>query len=324
MKKFSNLHNISLPMAVFLAHETYDFEPSEKSISVTSLMKSTRQIILGSRLKEGDATLEDISNLVASRIGTAIHGGIEAAWLNPLKAMQSLGFPKKTREKVKINPENWTEDDLPVWIELRTSKEINGLTVSGCADMILEGAVHDVKSTGIFAYMSGSMNGKYRLQLSIYRWLNQDKVTSDMGYIEYFFKDWDKLDAGYKTGYPPLPIMQQPIPLLSLRDTEQYLIDKINELNTYWDMPEEEIPLCSAEDLWAGKSVWQYFGKLGSTRASKNFDTQAEANTWAASKGKGFVKYKEGKAKACNYCRVRDTCSQYATLKATGGVVINN
>jgi hypothetical protein len=320
MKKYSNIHNISLPMAVFLAHETYDFAPSEKSLSVTTLMKSPRQIILGSRVKPGEEGQEDIYNLIASRIGTAIHGGIEAAWQNPLKAMQSLGYNKKTRERVKINPTEWTADDLPIWIEHRTSKELDGYNISGCADMIINEEIHDVKSTGVFAYMTGNMNEKYRLQLSIYRWLNQDKVTSDMGFIEYFFKDWSKLEAGYKSNYPPLPIMQQPIPLLSLRDTEQYLLNKIFELNTYWDLPEEELPLCSAEDLWSTKSVWQYFGKVGATRASKNFDTREEANTWAASKGKGFVQHKEGKAKYCNYCPVKDTCSQYTSLLAKGGI----
>lgn len=321
MPQYSNIHKISLPLAVWLATSEYDFEPSERSISVTSLMRSARQTILSARLQAGEDNLEDISNLLASRMGTAIHGSVEASWINNYKvALKSLGTPQKVIDRIKINPEVWTEDDLPVWLELRTSKEIDGWNISGCADMIMEGAVHDVKSTGIFAYTTGSMNNKYRLQLSMYRWLNQDKVTEDMGYIQYIFKDWSKLTASFTAGYPQLPVLQQPIPLLSLRDTEQYIQDKLIELNTYWDAPQEELPLCSAEDLWSDKPKWQYFVKIDATKATKNFDTQGEAYSWAASKGKGYVKYKEGNARACNYCSARDSCSQYANLKSLGRI----
>lgn len=319
MQKYSNIHKISPLMSVWLAHDTYGFEPEEKSISVTSLMRSARQTILGSRLVQGTENLTDISTLLASRMGTAIHEAIERAWLdNYRESLYALGYNNKLLNRYKLNPVEWDEGDIPIWLELRTSKQIDGWNISGCADAIMDGAVHDIKSTGIFAYMTGSMNNKYRLQLSIYAWLNQDKVTSPMGYIEYLFKDWSKLDSTFKQGYPQLPVLQQPIPLLSSQEVEHYIRNKLIELNTYWDAPQEEIPLCSPEDLWAGKAKWQYKATITAKKASKNFDTEAEARSWAASKGKGFVQYKPAKAKACTYCNVRDTCSQYHNLKQEG------
>lgn len=322
MQKYSNVHKISLPLAVFLATDSYNFKPDEKSISVTTLMRSVRQTILTSRLEAtGGGNLEDISNLLASRMGTALHEAVEKAWLTNYKvALESLGTPQKVIDKIKINPTEVSEGDLPVWLELRTNKEIDGWNISGCADMIMDGAVHDIKSTGVFAYLTGSMNNKYRLQLSMYRWLNPDKVTEPMGYIQYIFKDWAKLDAGFKAGYPQLPVLQQPIPLLSEAETKAYIRNKLNDLNKYWDSPQEAIPLCSPEDLWASKAQWQYKVKADAKKATKNFDTQQEANTWATSKGKGFVSYKPGKARACGYCAVRDTCNQYLNMKSRGEV----
>lgn len=315
--KYTNVHNISLLMSVWLAHDTYDMVPATKKISVTTLLKSPRQTILKSRLTGSD-TASDVSELINARLGQSIHKGVEDAWAEPHAALRALGYPEKVVEKVIVNPTEWAKDDFPVWIELRTEKPLAGWTVSGESDAILRGAVHDIKSTGIFAYTSGSNNEKYRLQMSLYRWLNQDKVTEDMGYIEYYFKDWDKLESGYKANYPPFPVYQQPIPLLSVSATEQYARKKIGELEVYWDEPETSIPLCSAEDLWQSKPKWQYFGAATNKKASKNFNTEPEALQWRNAKGKGVVKYQAAKAKACLYCEAASICSQRKNLKAQG------
>lgn len=313
--KLTNVHNISLLMSVWLAHDTYSLVPAEKKISVTTLLKSARQVILAGRLKPGTLT-QDISELINARLGQAIHAGSEAAWQEPQEALKQLGYPQKTIDKIIINPKDWTKDNLPVWIEIRTEKPLGGWTISGEADAILMGAVHDIKSTGIFAYTSGSNNNKYRLQLSLYRWLNQEKVTSEMGYIEYYFKDWNKLESTYKGNYPPFPIHQQPIPLLSVLKTEEYARKKIAQIETYWDADEMNIPLCDSEDLWQNKAKWQYWGSETNKKASKNFDTEFEAIQWRNAKGKGIVKYKVAIAKACTYCNAKPICSQYKSLLA--------
>lgn len=313
--KLTNAHNISLLMSVWLAHDTYDMVPATKKISVTTLLKSPRQIILGGRLNPESLT-QDVSELINPRLGQAIHAGVEKAWQHPQKAFKQLGYPQKTIDKLVVNPTQWTDADLPVWIELRNEKTLAGWTISGELDAILNGAVHDVKSTGIFAYTSGSNNNKYRLQMSLYRWLNQEKVTSDMGYIEYYFKDWDKLDSTYKSGYPPFPIFQQPIPLLSVMETETYARNKIRLIEQFWDKSEMDIPLCDSEDLWQNAAKWQYWGSVENKKASKNFNTEPEAMQWRNAKGKGVVKYKAAKAKHCNFCSARPICSQYKSLLA--------
>jgi len=316
--KYTNTHNISLLMAVWLSHDTYNMVPAEKKVSVTTLLKSVRQTILKSRQVGSTALAEDVSTLINARLGQAIHAGVEKAWQHPQKALLALGYPQKTIDKIVINPETWDENDIPIWIEIRSEQPLGKWIISGESDAILMGAVRDIKSTGIFAYTSGSNNNKYRLQMSLYRWLNQDKVTNPMGYIDYYFKDWDKLESGYKSNYPPFPIYEQPIPLLSVNETERYARDKLDKLDKYWDAPEADLPLCDAEDLWQSKPKWQYFGALTNKKASKNFDTEPEALVWRNAKGKGVVKYKAAKAKACDYCTARPICGQYKSLAAQG------
>ena len=48
---YSNLTNLPLPIAAWLAHDTYDRVVA--GISATTLMKPTRQIILSKRLPAG-------------------------------------------------------------------------------------------------------------------------------------------------------------------------------------------------------------------------------------------------------------------------------
>ena len=46
----TNNHGISLPLAVWLLHDDYDYVKDENYISATSLLKSTKQIILSKRI----------------------------------------------------------------------------------------------------------------------------------------------------------------------------------------------------------------------------------------------------------------------------------
>ena len=59
-KKYTNQHNISLLMGIWLAHDSYDMVPAEKKLSVTTLLRSVRQVILGSRAVASDRVVEDV------------------------------------------------------------------------------------------------------------------------------------------------------------------------------------------------------------------------------------------------------------------------
>jgi len=320
---YTNKLNIPLIAAVWLARDEYDHpEEGTKTISATGLLKSVREIILTSRMKPSEVT-QDISNLVASRLGTAIHNAFEAAWLSPDigNLLQALGHPKSVAEKVNVNPLEPTKG-IDVYLEKRTNKEFNGHVISGQFDFVFDGQIYDIKSTGTFSWFKDPKD--YALQLSIYRWLNPELIVDEQGKILFYFKDWNKNYVHSRDGYPAQPIAEKAIKLLSLEQTEDFISDKLDLLEEHAETPEPELPECTPAELWQGKSAFKYYGKIDAKRASKSFDNEQEALNWQLSKGKGFVKEAPAVPTKCNYCNASGKCSQAQRYASQGLITLGD
>ena len=104
---FSNDKNLPLSLAVMLAHDEYP-EHREWVISVTTLLKPIKQIILGMRVAKNNVhSVKDISGRIASSYGTAIHNALEASWTeggcrgpDASRARQELGQQCHRRGKI--------------------------------------------------------------------------------------------------------------------------------------------------------------------------------------------------------------------------------
>ena len=319
----TNNHGISLPLAVWLLHDDYDYVKDENYISATSLLKSTKQIILSKRIpyQEREA---DVVDFIAARFGHAIHDSIEKAWrVSGTSAMKRLGYPDHIADNLVINP---TDDQIeanpniiPVWIEQRAIKEItiNGVVwkIGGKFDMVLDGRIFDTKTTSVYAYLKGSKDDDYSLQGGIYRWLNPEKITSDHIYIQFLFTDWQRAEARRNSNYPQHKALEYPVPLPSDDDVQDYVVGKIKELSRLWNSPEEHLPPCTDKELWRSDPQFKYYSDPAkandpNSRSTKNFDNLAEANAFAAEKGKGVVVTKMGEPKACTYCPAFQACQQ--------------
>ncbi len=313
MTRFTNLHNIDISMAVWLVHDDYDFQPAEKSISATALLKPTRQIILSGRVT-GDQ-LEDLSGRISMRLGHAIHDSIEQAWKKGYKRnLALLGIPEKIIERFKINPkpEEVMPGDIPVYIEQRGTRTLNGWVISGKLDMSIDGRLKDAKSTSVFSYIKGSKDESYRLQLSTYKWIHADKITANEGDIQFVFTDWQKSSVNVIPGYPPIRIMNHEVSLYSDAEIENFIESKIEDLMQHMDASQDALPRCTDEELWRSAPVYKYYSDPTKTdgRATKNFDSLMEANAHLSEKGKGIVKTVPGQVKACLYCRAFEICEQ--------------
>jgi len=318
MSKYLNRSNVPLSMAVFLATDNYDYEPGV--ISVTKLIKPLRQIILAGRVPAAEAKV-DIAGLVKSRMGQAIHDSIEQAWLKNYKqSMKDLGYPEKVIARVRVNPDPKTvkDGDIPVYLEQRKYREVFGKKVSGKFDMVADGRVEDFKTTSTFTWVNGTKDADYRLQGSLYRWLAPDIITDDTMAINFLFTDYMPARATNDPKYPQSPTPQKLIPLMSLDETDAFVKNKLRVIETFKDAPEEDLPLCSNDELWQKPPVWKYYKnpqKLG--RATKNFEDKQEAyNRLAADGGKGVVIEQPGEVQACKYCPAFPVCSQKDSLIA--------
>lgn len=316
--KFTNEHNISLPMAVWLLHDTYDYNSDPKYISATTLLKPIKEIVLRHRVPKSTKEM-DLSDLIASRLGTAIHDSIEKAWSeNHERALNVLGYTKEFAQRVLVNPtpEQLKKDKgaIPVYIEQRQIREFNGWKIGGKFDIVIDGRLFDVKSTSVWALLKGDKDTKYSQQGSIYRWLNPSVITSDHVYIQFLFTDWQRFQSKINPQYPKTRAVEHRVALMSLKKTEEMIVEKLNQIEEFWDEDEEYIPECTPEELWMKPSEYKYYSdptKLDG-KATKVFGTDKNAaDAYLASKGgKGVIKEIKGEAKACEYCSVFDICKQ--------------
>ena len=319
--KLTNIHGISLPLAVWLLHDEYDYIDEPNYISATSMLKSTRQLVLSRRVNQKDREL-DISAFLASRMGTAIHDSIEKAWaVSGQAAMKKLGYPEAVYSNVVVNPtpEQISENPaiIPIWMEQRAFRdiEVNGTTykIGGKFDQVIDGRLFDAKSTSVYSYLLGRKDEDYGWQGGIYRWLNPELILDEHIYIQFIFTDWQKARARGDVDYPQAKAFEYPVLMPSLEETEAFIVSKLTDLQRYWDAPDEQIPQCTDKELWRGETVYKYYSDPTKTtgRSTKNFDNAADAQSFMATKGgKGIVIALPGEVRACEFCPAFNACKQ--------------
>lgn len=319
--KITNNYNISLSLAVWLLHDEYDYVNEPNYISVTTLMKPLRHIILPRRIPR-ELVETDVSDFIARALGHSLHDSIEKSWVKGFRrSLALLGYPETVIDRVRINPTPEelasTPNAIPIYLEQRAKKtvEVNGKTwtVGGKFDMVAEGIVHDNKSTSAYTWVYGGRDEEHQQQGSLYRWLNPDKITEDFIRINYIFTDWQKSQAKQNPNYPQKRVESKDIVLLSEAEVQRWVEWKLQLVMKYWDAPERDIPNCTDEELWMSDPKFKYYADPAKTsgRSTKNFDSLLEANAFKAEKGnKGIIITVPGEPKRCDYCDAFPLCTQ--------------
>ena len=320
----TNNQGLSLAMAVWLAHDEYtngaeEFQDDDV-MSVTSLIKPTRQIVLGPRVPITEQKT-DVMDLFGVRHGHALHNDIENAWTDGYSvAMQRLGYPQKVIDKVRINPadEDLSDEIIPVYLEQRRFRKIKvdgyEIILSGKFDQIIDGELNDTKKTTVYTHINGTKVEDYRIQGSMYRWLNMDQVTSDTMKIQHIFSDWKKGESMRTKGYPPTPVHEFSVDLWSESETETWIKNKIREVIANQGLDDEDMIRCSDKDLWRSDPKYKYYADAAKAslggRSTRNFTDYAAAALHCSTEGKGVVVTIPGQVKACGYCKAKPICLQ--------------
>jgi hypothetical protein len=315
--KITNNSDISLALAVWLLHDEYDYQNDENYISATRLMRPIRHLVLPHRIPPAKRPAPDVEEYIASALGKSLHDSIEKAWVKGAdRSLKLLGYPEDVIQHVRINPETVDAGTIPIYLERRAKREIKVTgrvyVVGGKFDMVMEGIVMDNKSTTVWTWVYGGKDDDYRLQGSIYKWLNPDKITEDFIRINFIFTDWSAADARNNPKYPQKRVAHKDIPLLSVEETEAWIRWKLEQVQKYMDAPESQIPECTDEELWRSAPKYKYYSDPTKTagKSTKNFDTLAEANAFRAEKAKGIVITVPGEVKRCSYCEGFEACTQ--------------
>lgn len=319
---YTNDHEIPLSMAVWLLHDEYDHIHDPKYFSVTTLMKPVRQIILAARAK-GMMKTKDLSECIASALGSTIHAGVEKAWTNRNfeKPLRRMGHSEEEIAAVRVNPTDEELEDrniLPIYVEQRSFKNVAGFKIGGKFDLVVFGQVQDTKSTSVYTYLLGGKDADYILQGSLYRWLNPDKITKDSIQINFLFTDWKKSDAKTNPDYPKCRIATSTYKLIPVPEVEIWVRNKLAMIAKYWDTPEEDIPHCTEEELWMTDPSFRYYSNPATAaaggRSTKNFTNLSEAMAHQQAAGKGVVIPAPRTAKRCSFCDGFAVCTQKDSL----------
>jgi hypothetical protein len=323
--KYTNKNNISLPLAVWLMHDDYDYDSRDNVISATALLKPTRALVLKYQNKDLDKSV-DIADLVSARMGSAIHAIAEQAWTdrgNVSKALSALGT-SKLGEITIINPDKPVkETEIAVYVEQRHETKVGDYIISGKYDLVVDGTLSDYKSTSVWTYIYDSNALKYTQQGSIYKWLAPDRITDNKIDIQFIFTDWSSAQAMRDSKYPQSRVLTKSYPLWSVEQTEHFIKTKLNDITNLSDKSQDELPECTSEELWESETKYKYFKNPNAQRATKNFDNLEEANIRLANDGGvGIVNTVRGEVKACRYCEVVDICKQARNLINQGRLVV--
>lgn len=323
MKKITNTNQIDLPIAVWLLQSGYysgaDKAPEGELLSVTTILKPTRRLILERQVDYAQEVM-DVSDLIPSRIGHGLHDSIERAWTEGdwKGAMRKLHYPQSVIDRIRINPDPQTlgKDDIPIFLEQRRFKKVGGVVLTGQLDFAINGAYRDVKTTSTFSYTNGSKDKDYILQGSMYRYIMPELIWQDTMRIEFIFTDWLKYRAKVDPNYPQTRIVHKEFPLMSIQDTENWILKKLKHIkdNVPFTHKQDKLVRCTDEELWKQPDTYKYYSnpetaKAGG-RAQKNFDKLADAQQHLSEKGRGEVVTVKGEVKACEYCPAFSVCEQ--------------
>src|SRR6218665_10891 len=211
--QITNEHNISLLMAVWLLHDNYDYINDENYISATSLLRPIKQIILAKKVIQEDKSM-DVTERISATLGNALHDSIEKVWSDPeqrSRSLRMLGYPPHVIDNICVNPTDAylaaNPQAIPIYLEYRQFKEINGFRIGAKLDSILDKKLLDVKSTSVYTYLKSRKDEDHQLQISIYRWVNPSLIDGDFGFIQFIFTDWQKFMTYNNEEYPRNRIM---------------------------------------------------------------------------------------------------------------------
>jgi len=273
----TNKHN--LPQALVNALQNDSHRGAEYTAS--GMNKPVRMHWLTRRY---EAT-RDVSDMIWMLFGTAVHSVIERA------------------------------EHADQLIEQYLSIEVAGHKVSGIADVYDNGIIQDWKTTSVWNYMylNEQKIFEYESQLNAYAEMYRQAGFGVNGLqIVQLFRDWQAGKAKYEKDYPQSQVAVIDLRLWSSVETLDYLSRRISGYELFRHMPDDGLPLCTAEERWVKPAKWAVM-KKGRKSAIKLYDEQSHAEMHATGLGAGhYTEERPGEQwKRCEYCDAMEHCNQY-------------
>lgn len=279
--KITNKQGLPAPLVALLSRDYYSKGSSQ--YSVTELMSSPKI----KRLREQyDGEMEvDVTKLIASQLGTFMHGKLEAKEVE--------GY---------LNEE-------------RIFAEVDGITVSGAIDLQkeVEGGVVIIDYKFVKAWSVMQNKTEWQTQLNIYKWLIETVKRKKVVGLQIcaIIKDYSAHDT--KENYPEAEAIMIDVPMWDSVTTETYVRQRLEmHRNAKVDHDfGDELQACTDEERWMSETIYavKREGRKTAIRVFKSIDEATEL----AEKEKGYVETRQGEYRRCvgDFCGVSKWCKQY-------------
>jgi hypothetical protein len=282
--KLTNKYN--LPQTFMNVAQRPEYTKGKAHVSATELLNSPRIVQL--RKKYDNQIEVDVSDMIWSIIGTAIHGVLEKG------------------------------QDANHIVEQRLHSVFDGWNLSGAIDLQIVHAdgieINDYKNVGVWSVMNEKI--EWEQQLNIYAWLVETvkKAPVVKLAIVAIVRDWNRRDAKSRQGYPQSQVVTIPVNLWSMEEREEFIRNRIHAHSEGLFAMEtsEVLPLCSPAEMWEKPTTYAV-KKEGAARAKSVHAEKEEAEEALKNVGKGYIlEVREGDRTRCsNFCPVSEFCDQY-------------
>jgi hypothetical protein len=279
--KITNKQGLPAPLVALLSRDYYSKGSSQ--YSVTELMSSPKI----KRLREQyDEQMEvDVTKLIASQLGTFMHGKLEAKEVE--------GY---------LNEE-------------RIFAEVDGVTISGAIDLQKEvnGGLVIIDYKFVKAWSVMQNKTEWQTQLNIYKWLIETVKRKKVVGLQIcaIIKDYSAHDT--KENYPEAEAIMIDVPMWDSVTTETYVRQRLEmHRNAKVDHDfGDELQACTDEERWMSETIYavKREGRKTAIRVFKSIDEATEL----AEKEKGYVETRQGEYRRCvgDFCGVSKWCKQY-------------
>ena len=270
-------NKMNLPQAIVDA-VSVERHNQKGSYSATTLLHGACETILTER--HYDEIEVDASESIWAIFGTAVHSVLEGQNTNTLK--EQFYSVDVLNSKVTGRVDSYDQDTK---------------------------TIHDFKTASVWKVQFNDFED-WRKQGLIYAWL-MTKCGFEVKKCEFLamLKDHSKSKAKIDSGYPQLPIYKYEFDVTAenLAEIEQFINNRVAELEEAEKLSDEEIKPCTMEERWESPAKYAVM-KTGRKTAIKLFDTKEEAEKNMVSIGGTYVEERKAESKKCHdYC----VCSQF-------------
>lgn len=276
--RITNHHD--LPEAIIRATRHDKYHNAGSDFTVTQLISPPRIVALKNRYwKE---LTEDATDRIHALLGTSVHYLIERAQLSGL-------------------------------VEKRFFARVDGLLISGQVDHLEDGVLTDYKVMNVSEGTNGLRSDRTQqlnLLAALAR-LNGHTVTRLQ--VVSIYRNWSKTRAVASTSYPPAAETHE-IAMWPEQYALNYLKERVALHRDTMLKSDNELPMCSEQDIWANPTPYAVMRK-GKARAAKLCGSMQEALVWMRASGESdlsVVKREEAPMRCRLYCAVAPKCQQWA------------